>query len=409
MKLLSLLLCTALAILGGSSTAAAQTLNVGEVLATPIVIERETPVTSVPLEVRMGKLFMTATVNGQAREFIFDSGSPTLLTRAFADTLDLAYIGQNTGVDANGAQVTTDIAIAASLEIGSIRFVDVPVMVFDPPAGTPAGCIFDGGVIGSEVFPGSAWQIDLETGVLRIADAASRFETGAPEVAALLHDFGYPHAPIFDYSVGDIADKALFDTGSSEEVSLFQRVAEHPSVSNSIAPASVRRGRGSEGLSAGGYGAPVDLVRFSLGDFLIDGQSPGPVRAASRGVPPSLIGSGLLRRYIVTMDYPGQQLTLHARAEVEPARAEPGYSISYGGEDAVVVQLFEDSAAQAAGLQLGDVVRAAQGRDLVISSDNPLCASALWLLESFDPRAATDIAIERDGDVLTIHLPAEQR
>lgn len=389
-----------------TALAGAQEVDLRAVFAAPIPMERSADITAVPIETRMGKLFVEATINGRKREFMFDTGSPTILTREFADTLDLAIIGQNTGMDANGNPVTMDIARVESLTLGQTTFRDVPVFIHDYASLDTGACFLDGGFIGSELFAGSAWRIDLESGRLSIAETAASLNGSAPDLEARLYDFGYPHAPILDYAVGEFADKALFDTGNSEEVTLFGEVANVPSVQDHIVAGSARTGRGSRGESAGGRGAATELVRFTLSDFGIGGESFGPVRAATRSVPPTLIGAGILGTHIVTLDYPGGRFLLEARREPEPRRPDAGYAVAYIGDEARVVQLYEGSSASRAGLRLGDHVTHIDDRPLAVTPDAPKCPSARWLVESFDPTRATRIVVERGSAVETILIPS---
>ncbi|WCL52918.1 retropepsin-like aspartic protease [Gimibacter soli] len=397
-------LCAALILLSQAAPAADKSLK--DILAAPPVIERKAPATSVPVKVRAGKLFVEAAANGQTRQFIFDTGSPTILTRRFADTLALTYVGQNTGVDANGAKVTMDIAVLDQLSIGDVEFRKVPVLVFDYSGLPLAPCIFDGGVIGSEIFPGSVWQIDAGKGRLSVAKDASALGIKQPLVRTRLYDFGYPHAPIVDYKAGNIADKALFDTGSTAEVSLFSGVYENPTVQAAILPGSMKAGRGSEGTSAGGTGAATDLARFELSRISLGSKAIQDLHGTTRSVPPTLLGAGLLQRYIVSLDYTKGEFILEKRAEAAPARKQAGYAVTLGADHASVTQLFHGSEAEAAGLKLGDQVIALQGQSLQVSSDTNRCEKANWLFDSFDAAAPTTITVLRDGAPITLQIPA---
>lgn len=375
------------------------------VFTAPIGIERAAPVIEIPVTVRAGKLFITATVNGQTREFIFDTGSPSILAKDFADALGLTPVGQNTGTDAHGAQVRMDVAVTDTIALGDITFRKAPVMVFDF-SDLPLGpCLIGGGVIGSEILPGSAWQIDLQRGMLRVAETAEALG-GAPSLTALLHDFGYPHAPIIDYAVGGLSDKALFDTGSAEDLSVFAKVFDSRDVQSAITRGSLRKGRGSEGESAGGRGETVDLNRFELSGLRIGAGSPGPLDATTRSTPPTLVGAGLLDSHIVTLDYPGKRFLLEDRAEKAPSRIGAGFSIAFVGDEAQVVQLFQDSAAARAGLKLGDRVLSAHGRSLTTSPVNDRCTSARWLIDTFQPSAPGEIVVERDKKPITLSVQA---
>lgn len=384
----------------------AQGRSLAEIVTAPIAIERTGPVSTVDLDVRMGKLFLTASANGEAREFIFDTGSPSMVSRELADALELEIVASNTGVDANGNPVTMDIAILETLAVGSTVFHDVPVMVFDFSVLSIGACLIDGGILGSEILPGSAWRIDAENESLSFAETYAALGGGVPEVRASLHDFGYPHAPIIDYQLGDVSDRALFDTGNSEAVMLFRPVADDDSVQALMSPGSRRTGRGSEGESAGGLGETTELFRFTLNEFYIDGQMIAPVRAAQRGAPPSLIGAGILDTHHVVLDFPNEEFLLERRQQAAPVEVEAGYSLGFVGGFATVVQIFNGSAADAAGLRLGDRIESIDDHSLLVTPQAPLCDTVTWLTQSFRPAQGGDMTVRRDGEVLTIAVPA---
>lgn len=388
-----------------SAGSSGQEADVRELVSRPIVVERGAAVSATPLEVRAGKLFLRGSANGQEREFIFDSGSPSLLTRQFADALGLESVGQNTGVDANGKAVTMDFAVVDTLQVGDVTFRDVPVLIFDPLEIDGGRCFFDGGVIGSEVFPGSAWRIDLGRNKLLIAGSADALGEPVGGMSAPLHDFGYPHAPIFVYGVGEIEDKALFDTGSGAVVSLFGRLLDDPSVKRVMAADTIASGRGYEGVSAGGWGEVVDLVRFDLARLGIGIGELADARATTRAAPPTLLGAGVLDSHVVTLDYPNGRILLDERSAPAAPRPEAGYKIALVGDHAEVVQLYENSAAARAGLKLGDRVAAVQGRSLADLSGEEACAATWWLSDDFDVAAETVVELVRDGERVELVVP----
>lgn len=386
-----------------STSARAQDADLRAIVSAPIDIERAEETTSIPVEIRMDKLFIDASINGETREFIFDTGSPTLITREFADALGLVTLAQNTGVDAHGTPVTMDIAVAETLTLGGVTFTDVPVLIFDPSTLELGPCVFDGGVIGSEIFPGSVWRIDTESRTLTIAGSSAA--DVRPAVRAAISDFGYPHAPIIDYRIGDLADRALFDTGSAEAVTLFAQVADARPVRRHVDAASLREGRGIEGISAGGASEIGELLRFTLEEFELGGVNLGPLHGTVRQAPPTLAGAGLLSRYVVTLDYVNGEFGLTPRSAPEPRTPHAGYAIGYENGEARVAQLFEHSPAAEAGLELGDHVVTIDGRSTRIGEDNPLCSAALWLADGVDLAAARTLEVERGGETLRIELP----
>lgn len=169
----------------------------------------------------MGKLFINASVENETREFIFDTGSPTILTTDLANALKVEVIGQNTGTDANGREVTMDIAIVETLRLGDLTFRDVPVLIFYPHQLELGPCIFDGGVIGSEILPGSIWNIDTKQRRLTVSAPGSATPLDEPALTAKMYRFGYPHTMHADFCV-DALNEAIGKYGPPEIMNTAQ-------------------------------------------------------------------------------------------------------------------------------------------------------------------------------------------
>lgn len=390
-----------------SGSAKTQSRSLAEIFAAPIIIEREASVTHVPVQLRNDKLHIEATVDGRTSEFLFDTGSPTVFTKRFADTLDLEVVGRNIGLDSHGNQVIMEIAIVDRLTLGDLTFRKVPVLVHDFSDNQMGQCLIGNGLIGSEIFSANAWRIDTQAKRLSIAQSASDLPAPTNEaLSTALYDTGYPHAPIIDYSVGDLVDKAMFDTGNSASISFFEKAADHPSVQGSILPGTLARGEGYEGESAGGLSENGPLRRFEIAEVSFASGKLDATESIVRSMPPTLFGAGLLRKYIVTLDYPGKQLILEKRTEPEAIRSDSGYGIAMIDGRAVVARLFAGSAADSAGLKLGDHVVEAQGRSLTQTDGAGYCDTVNWLVAEFDPREAAKLSVKRDDGLHRFNLPA---
>ena len=328
-----------------------------------------------------------------------------MISRELADQLGLTVVGQNRGRDANRAEVVTDVAVIDRLSIGGVTFRSVPVMIHDFRKVDPDGCFIGSGVIGSEIFPGSAWQIDTEhqrLGIASRADLLMSEEAAGQVQAAPLRDFGYPHAPVFSYAIGGMEDHGLFDTGSSEAVTLFRNVAGDRKVKKAMVRGTVRPGKGSEGVSAGGAGEVTDLLRFDIEGMKVGQIDLGRREGALRQAPPTLLGLGLLRTHRVTLDYPEGRFLFEPRNAPAPEHSFPGYALRDTGNEVRVVQLFEGSRAAKAGLKLGDEVVAMDGAALPVEGD--ACAAARWLVESRPAETARTLTILRGGKRVDLSL-----
>jgi len=402
-RFLKILLCnfTACCI---SFVGAAQNADLKDILTAPISIDRPTELTSIPMSVRGGKLYIEASVNGTKKEFFFDTGSPTILSRALADDLDLDIIGQNTGRDANGTEIVMDYAIVRDITLGDITFHNVPVLIHDFSKIPLGSCYFEGGVIGSEILPGSAWKIDTEAEELQIGSSLEAFAISPGTYEVPLQTFGYPHAPILDYSIGEFSDKALFDTGSSSQISLFRDIMKDKSVIKAINNKTVQTGKGIEGVSAGGVGTMTELNRFELKEFNLDTTALGPVQVITKSIPPSLIGTGLLQFYNITLDYTSMKALLEPRPIKPSVKPQAGFSISIVDGAPKVTQLFKNSPADLAGLKLNDRVLDIDGRSLSASTETKLCENSLWLTQAFESASAKVITVERGTKQIQIHM-----
>ena len=147
-----------------------------DALSKPIKIERDEVVTSIPLQTRSGMLHLTASINDFTGEFVFDTGSPTIIDQTIAEKLNLKILGENTGLDSNGREVTMRIALAEKITLGGTSFYDVPVMVHDYGSVPLGKCYLPNGVIGSELLPGGVWRIDLSNQSLKISANAKQLQ-----------------------------------------------------------------------------------------------------------------------------------------------------------------------------------------------------------------------------------------
>lgn len=406
----SVLLAALLVLPGAASTQAEdrrETPALAELLARPVAVEHTTTATHVPLEQRHGGLVVRAQANGIERDFVFDTGSPSIIARDFADQLGLVTIGSNTGRDANGVAVTMEFALLEELRLGEVVFNQVPVLIFDFATLELGRCIFDGGVIGSEILPGSAWRIDTGAQRLSIFAPGSAPAVAGTAISARLHPGGYPYPPIADYAISGLDDRLLFDTGSAEMVTLYEKAADDPRVRRMIAPGSRLRGSGTHGVSAGGMGASGPLQRFTLSDFDLGNHRLGPVRATTRVAPPSLIGRGLLATHVVTLDYPGERLVLEPRDTPAPLPPEIGYLLAIADGAVRVLQLYEATPAARAGLELGDEVVAVGEHRLPAIDPETICTTMRWLAEHAAPQRLSELTVRRGGRELTLAIASD--
>ena len=316
-----------------------------------------------PLEVLAHKLFVEVEVGGVPRRFVFDTGSPSMMSADLAAELDLDVIDSRQGRDAHGATVETGI-VQSNLTLGGTTFHKVPIFVADFPK--TAQCLFDG-VLGSELLPLCAWQIDLPDSRLRCSSKLAGLDHVEGARRQPLYTFGYPHAPILDVRFAEKArSKALFDTGSPEYLAIspadFGGAKRNGGVGRTVT------GTGSIGGSLGGLAPEKDQLRVQLEALAIGDIELGRVGAPLRETSPSLVGASVLDHFVVTFDAKGSTAYFDRYRDGPFARPSYGFGLSY--EEAVRVSLvWDDSPADAAGLVVGQRVTALNGQPTSTTCD----------------------------------------
>jgi len=220
------------------------------------------------------------------------------------------------------------------------------------------------GIIGFEVFRRFVVRIDYGAGTMTFIDRA-RFD---PRGAGTPIPFRfYDHNPQVDGRVGSIPARLDIDTGSRSEVDLTTPFVEHARL-RELYPGGVTALTGW-GVGGAVRSHVVRLPALSLGPLVVAG--PVASLSASRGGSFSdanlegNVGSGLLKRFVVTFDYGRQRMYL-ARRDPPPADAgsfdRSGMWINLGADGFVVVDVAAGSPAEQAGVAVGDVVTAIDGR-----------------------------------------------
>lgn len=310
----------------------------------------------VPMTVFANQLHVEVEVNGTARRFLFDTGSPSMMNAAVAADLGLKAVDHRQSRDSHGAIVETEV-VQADLAVGGTTFRKVPVFVAEFPH--VAQCLFDG-VLGSEMLPLCAWQIDVPGAALRCSTDTQSLNHVAGARKLQLHNFGYPHAPFLDVQLATNArSKALFDTGSPEYLAIsppdLQGARRNGGVTNTIS------GTGSIGGSIGGQAPEGEHVMAQLNEFAIGDVSLGRVNALLRESPPSLIGASILSHFVVTLDSKNSTAYLYQYREAPFLRQSFGFGLAF--DDSVSVSMVWDgSPAAEAGLRVGQTVTALGGR-----------------------------------------------
>jgi hypothetical protein len=263
------------------------------------------------------------------------------------------------------------------------------------------------GMVGFELFRRFAVQIDYGRGVMTLTDPARFDSKGAGTAIPFVF---YDHLPSVRGFIDDLPARFDIDTGSRSEVD----------ITGPFAAAHDLRARFSKGVSAvtgWGVGGPsrsyvVRLPSLTLGSVRVD----NPVAGLSQDKHGSIsdpnyegnVGSGFLKRFVVTFDYAHQTMYLKP---VEPPQVDVGQFdragmwINSSSDGYRVTDVSAQGPAARAGIQVGDIITRLDGAAAKFDA----LSDARSLLRSRPAGTRIAIELKRGAEVKQLTLVLEDQ
>ncbi len=321
--------------------------------------------TRVPFDLINNHIYANGSIDGKPARFLVDTGGVNLLTPDSAKKFGLAGEGKLAGRGVGDDLVDLAFAHAKEVRLGD-AVLSGPVFYVMDLGKLPAVEGHDSdGLVGYEMFRRFGVTIDYGKHELVLAEPAKFAPpAGAHAVPFELAD----RIPIVRGTLDGLPARISIDTGSRVSLTLHTPfVREHDLVAKyRAAPESV------VGWGVGGpsRARPARFGTLQLGDLAINGIA-GDLHTGDKGAfaSPDLsanLGSGLLRRYTVAFDYAAKTMYLAPNSAVaKPDEFDRSGLWLLGAGDALeVADVAEDSAAQRAGLRVGDRISAIGGEEI---------------------------------------------
>lgn len=359
--------------------------------------------TTIPIELVNNHIYGRAMVNGKGPfRFIFDTGGTELLTPATAKAIGLNVQGE---FDAHGAGegiMQAGFAKVEELQVGGARVKGLTFAVLPLDALSDVEGVDQQGMVGFQTARRFVTRIDYGARTLTLIDpkAFDPKDAGTP-VPFHFADNDVEIAGTFEGLPG----KFRIDTGARDEITLNRPFAERIAFRKT-------HPRGVETVDGWGVGGPSIAYVARAASLKIGRVDAGPVVAgasvATKGAfggddNQGNIGAGVLKRFVVTFDYPHQVMYLKpAAGPVADTNVfdRSGLWIHRAPEGMKVINVTAHSAAEAAGVQAGDIIRAVDGR--------PAREIAVWALRQRlrdeAPGTPVDLTLVRDGKPLEARL-----
>jgi hypothetical protein len=319
--------------------------------------------TTVPFKLLNNHIYAEVRINGKGPFLcIFDTGGHDIITPETARALTVKSEGQAPGTGAGEGVVSVGFTKGVNFQIGDLTLKNQTITVLPFEQGGVEG--FDEqGMIGFEVFRRFVTVIDYGAHTLTFIDPARFNPHGA---GTPVHFNFYDHLPQVEGTFEGAPGRFDIDTGSRSELTLTRPFVE----SKGLVASHPKGVVATEGWGVGGPSRSyVTHARYvTLGPVRVDGLVAG-LSSQRKGAfaHPNFIGnvgSGLLKRFVVTFDY-GHQIMYFRPLPAPVADTDvfdrAGFWINATATGFKIVDLSAAGAAEAAGLKTGDEITQVDG------------------------------------------------
>jgi hypothetical protein len=357
---------------------------------------------TVPFRLLNNHVYVQALVNGKGPyTFIVDTGGHTLLSPRVVAEAGLKPVGQAVTSGAGDGHSTTGFVHFDEIAIGGVRLRDEVGFATNIYDKSIEGIPVDG-MVGFELIRRMVTQIDYGRHTLTFTDPA-RFKPRDLGVAVPF--VFYDHLPDVKGSIGAFPVRFDIDTGSRTALD----------ITSPFVAAHALRAKFANGVSAvtgWGVGGPardymVRLPSIRLGSVEIDNIATGlsEAKGGSFADPnyEANVGTALLKRFVVTFDYGHQVMYLKRIAPTPPDVGtfdRSGLWINATPGGFAVVDVARGSAAADAGVAVGDVIAAIDGKP---AREEEL-SDARLLLRAGPAGARVNLTIRRGSESRTVAM-----
>ena len=320
--------------------------------------------TSIPFQLVNNHIFADVTVNGKGPyTFIFDTGGANLLTPRLTAVLGLKSEGQMEGNGAGSGHMDVGLTKVSTLQLGAAEVKNQIFAVIALDALAPAEGVDLPGMVGFEVFRRFVTRFDYGTHTLTLIrpDAFAAKDAGA----AIPFQFNGNTIEI-RATYNGIPGNFTIDTGARSSLTLSAPFAAAHDLYRGTTPVDAVTGWGIGGPSRARVlrGAPLSFGAEAVPSPVVEVSTDKAGAMADPSIAGN-IGAGILKRYIVTLDY--DHATMYLKPVTVPVDDldtfdRAGVWINQASSGFAVIDITKGAPADRAGLKTGDVIVAIDGK-----------------------------------------------
>lgn len=358
--------------------------------------------TSFPFRLINNHIYADVTVDGRGPyQFIFDTGGVNLVTPPLASALGLKTEGRMEGNGAGSGHMDVGLTKVASLQLGQATVNDQVFAVIGLDTMSNIEGVGMPGMVGFETFRRFVTRIDYGSDTITLIRPDAFDARDAGTAVPFKFNGNTVEAPAV---YNGVAGRFTIDTGSRASLTLNGPFA----AKNNLAASPDAH----EAVTGWGVGGPSRALALRGDTLTIGGLTiHGPVVEISTDKGGAFadasfagnIGAGILKRFVVTLDYGHQIMYLkpaHGPIADLDTFDRSGMWINQNADGYAVVDVTKDAPADAAGIKAGDTIVAVDGRP---AHDIPLYDMRQRLRDEA-PGTVVRFTLKRGGETKDVAL-----
>jgi hypothetical protein len=357
----------------------------------------------IPVSIEAGAVIVEVSINGRGPfPLMFDTGAQDALTPETATALGLKIAGSGVARDSGGDRVAITFARAGTVRLGNAEMIDQPFAVLGLPRYlTDRGSLPPlAGFIGYELLARFAARLDYDGKTVTLTPGQDFHHDGKGTRIPLAFT---GRTPIVPAAADGIAGMFVVDVGSTGALTLRREFVEAHDL-ESRHPATLR-------IKSLGAAGPFEAIlmrldRFDIADSRIERPATRFPTVRGEGLPfadvDGSIGYEILRQFVITLDYWHHEVWFERSSAfgVRTGQGSAGFqAVKIEGTGFSVMTVVPNTAAATAGIMVGDLITAVDGR-----STAPMSLSELAELMRRPAGTLVYLAIVRDGVVRPVEL-----
>ncbi|WP_025664726.1 PDZ domain-containing protein [Aquimarina megaterium] len=308
---------------------------------------------------KFGYLIIPVIIGNDIYEYIFDTGGYNTLTSKIMNKNKLPNLMEVETGSSNQIKSKITLTKIPSVTIGGIDFKEIGAFNFDFEKSPQINCYTNGGLIGKSIIKEAIWQINEQTKKIILTDNLDNLKNlkGAIKVKVKLDKLFNPFIKV---KVNGEMKSFLLDFGYGGFISLTEKEGVH------LESKEIIEIVGEGNVSANGILNESMFIKnienLKIGQFEI----PNQLAYYSKSNNFNLIGTGLTKHFIVTLNFKQKELYLKPIQKTEKVKSEKsfGFDLNKNKNNIYVSKIFKNLSADKAGLKLNDIVVSINGKKL---------------------------------------------